>query len=481
MTQPLNIVFVMSDQWRWDIIFQEGHVCRTPNLVRFAREGHAFHNAYTAYPLCTPARGSLFTGKWPYQNNLTDNVDGGSYHPNGRLHLRHKTFLERLRDEAGYEIAYSGKWHLGQGTLHERRIDNVRASDGGDRAHGSMGRLGPAPTLDGETLRFYYGSYSEGTGLDQCRVEMGMEQIEALAERGGPFCAVISTSGPHFPHNIPKRFADMYADLPDDFMPENYCEPFVEANKPDMQSRPYWPCQETRVLTQAQWRKICQHYWGFCSHLDEQFGRVLDKLDELGLTEDTVVAFCADHGEMLGGHGKFDKGPDFYQETMHIPMIVRDPQKRKPNTPDGFVSLRDLFPTLVSLAGAESILSEAERARSYWATENDHTFYCYDSYQGREFKLRGIHTARCKYNWSPHDLCELYDLEADPGERKNLIHETSYRSIRDDLHAKLMAWMESERDYLLCAEHLPPPGTYLDGRSVEERHDHGVPWPKWRG
>ncbi|NOZ23349.1 MAG: sulfatase-like hydrolase/transferase [Planctomycetes bacterium] len=478
MGKPLNIVFLMADQWRWDTIFQAGHVCRTPNLLRFAEEGHAFLNAYTCYPLCTPARGSIFTGRWPYQNNLTDNVGRGSFYPHGKLRLDLKTYLERLRDDAGYEVSYCGKWHLGQGTLHERGIHNVRCSDGGDREHGSAARRGPNPTLDGEILQFYYGSYSEGIGLDQCRVEMGIEQIEGLAKGDKPFCAIISTNGPHFPHNIPRRFAEMYADLADDFMPENYCTPFTEPNKPDMQSRPYWPCQETRVLTQEQWRKTCQHYWGFCSHLDKQFGRVLDRLDELGLTHNTVVAFCPDHGEMLGGHGKFDKGPDFYQETMHIPMIIRDPQKRKPTKPDGFVNLRDLFPTLISLAGAEGILNDDECGRSHWVTEHEHTFYCYDSYQGREFKLRGIHTGRYKYNWSPHDLCELYDLASDPGERTNLIDDPAHTTSREELHAKLMAWMESEGDYLLCAGHLPPPGTYIDGRSVEERHDHGAQWPE---
>jgi arylsulfatase A-like enzyme len=106
----------------------------------------------------------------------------------------------------------------------------------------------------------------------------------------------------------------------------------------------------------------------------------LDKLDELGLMGNTVVAFSADHGEMLGAHGKFDKCPDFYEETVHIPMIVRDPRQAHPKKPDGFVNLRDLFPTLISLAGADSILTEDEQARSCWVTEHEHTFYCYDSY-----------------------------------------------------------------------------------------------------
>jgi arylsulfatase A-like enzyme len=202
---------------------------------------------------------------------------------------------------------------------------------------------------------------------------------------------------------------------------------------------------------------------------------VLDKLDELGIAQDTVVAFAVDHGEMLGGHGNFDKGPYFYEEIMHIPFIVRDPLGRVPRNADSLVNLRDLFPTLISLAGADGVLNDDERARSCWETDDDATFYTYDAYQGRQFKLRGIRTTRYKYNWSPNDLCELYDLETDPGERTNLINDPAYAGVQTELHGRLLAWMETEGDYLLHTQHLLPAGSYCDGRSFEEQHDPG--WP----
>jgi arylsulfatase A-like enzyme len=473
--EPLNIVLLMSDQWRWDTIFDPDHPCQTPHLRRLARQGVSFDRAFTCVPLCCPARGTLFTGLWPHQTGLTDNVQPGSFYPHGKLHPDHRTYLERLRDEAGYAVSYAGKWHMGLGTAAERGIQ-TDASDGA--APGRRREDLPRPVLQEDALLPFYATYADGEaagkGADQNAIEAGMAHIAAHARENRPFCTVISTWGPHFAHTVPQRFADFYADAtPEGFMPDNYCTPFVEEYKPKMQSKPYWPCQNTLPLGSEDWRKTVAHYWGFCTHLDEQFGRVLDQLGELGLAENTVVAFGVDHGEMLGAHGNFDKGPYFYEEIMHIPLIVRDPLGRTLLSAEGFVNLRDLFPTLISLAGAENVLQDDERARSYWVTDDDATFYTYDAYQGRQFKLRGIRTERWKYNWSPNDLCELYDLEADPGERVNLYKVPAHAAIQANLHRRLMAWMEAENDTLLHAKHLLPVGSYVDGRSFDEQHDPG--------
>ena len=469
--RPMNIVLLMSDQWRWDTIFQPDHVCQTPNLRRLAEEGVAFGNAFSCVPLCCSARGSLFTGLWPHQTGLMDNVQPGSFYPDGKLHPDHTTYLERLRDDAGYAVSYAGKWHMGLGTAADRGIE-ADASDGA--APGRRGEERREPVIEGDALLPFYASFTEGMPRDQHAIETGIGHIEALAQGDQPFCAVISTWGPHFAHIVPKHFADLYTDItPEGFMPDNYCMPFVEENKPKMQSKPFWPCQNTLPLTSEDWRKTVAHYWGFCTHLDEQFGRVLDTLGQLGIADNTIVAFAVDHGEMLGAHGNFDKGPYFYEEIMHIPLIIRDPRKRAPHHADGLVNLRDCFPTLITLAGVGYILTGDERARSYWSTDNDATFYTYDAYQGRKFKLRGIRTARYKYNWSPNDLCELYDLETDPGERVNLIDDRAHAAIQSGLHRRLMAWMEAEGDYLLHAQHLLPTGSYIDGRSFDEQHDPG--------
>lgn len=202
------------------------------------------------------------------------------------------------------------------------------------------------------------------------------------------------------------------------------------------------------------------------------FGRVMSEVKELNLVDNTVIAFLSDHGEMLGTHGMFDKGPYFYEEAVHIPLMMHDAEQRKPLNLNSFFNLRDLFPTLIELAGQEDLLTDFEREQSYWQTNHSATYFTYDAYQGREFKLRGIRTATYKYNWSPHDLDELYDLEHDPGERNNVAQKPEYADVRRDLKDRLFRWMRAENDYLLHTAFLPPPGTYIDGRHAAEQHDH---------
>ena len=462
-----NILLFMVDQLRWDAVFDNSNPCRMPGVLRFAEEGVRFDWAYTICPLCSPARGALFTGLLPHQNGLMDNA-GTRYRPERTLHREHRTYLERLQD-CGYTVTYSGKGHCGSQSLIGRGLDDVRCSDGG---HAPGKRTYPQQKQKrlGEWFWPYYVAYSEGTDQDRARTDAGKDQLRECAAQfrrdGTPFCSVISLSGPHFAHSIHRRYADLY-ELPDDFVPDNFPAPFTEERKPHVLGRAHWPSQETTLLTQDDWRKTVQHYWGYCTYIDDLFSEVLGLLDAAGLWQDTVVAFAPDHGEMLGAHGRFDKGPDFYEETAHIPLIIWDPEGREPVNRDSFVSLIGLFPTMISLAGAADVLSDDEKRRSIWATDHDHTCMCYDAYQGRHFMLRGIRTEHHKYTWRPRDLDELYDMHEDPGERNNLIDSPEHQSVVAELKAKLDAWMKKEGDYLYYAKHIPEPGSFADGRCYD--------------
>ncbi len=473
MAHRKNIILFVTDQWRWDTLNSPDHPALLPNLHAFAKEATNFQNAFTTVPLCTPARGSLFTGKLPHQNGAMDNVQGTSFFPQGKLHPAQTTYLERLKDD-GYHISFIGKWHLGDGTIQERGITDVALSDGGN-----MPLMTTADVTFTEPRKSpYFGTITSGIPLDEQRVNHAIQKLPELKEEGTPFCLVVCLHGPHFPHHVPQEYVDLYADLPQDYMPENWCPQFSEHNKPSAQSSSYWPCQDTSHMSQDDWRRTAQHYWGFCSYIDAMFGQLRKAVCKEGLDENTIMAFTADHGEMLGAHGWFDKGPFFYEEVMRIPMLVRDPDQevsaQEARISQTFVNLRDIFPTLIERSGGVAMLDEGEVSRSFWQSNADHAYYVYDAYQGRQFRFRGIRNTRYKYAWSPHDIEELYDLETDPLERVNLAQDAAYQAIRLDLNARLFNWMKKENDWLAGPGWHPPVGSYLDGRDRSEQH---IPMP----
>lgn len=467
MDNRKNIILFLTDQWRWDTLGDPDHPAILPNLTAFKKDATDFTHAFTTVPLCTPARGSLFTGKLPHQNGTTDNVQGTSFYPYGKLHPSQTTYLEKLAG-SGYHIAFIGKWHLGDGTLQDRGITDINLSDGGDTPIMTTADV----SFDDNRKSPYYGTIVDGASLDEDRVNAAIAKLTSLAELQRPFCLVVSLHGPHFPHHVPREYVELYHSLPEDFTPQNWCEQFSEVDKPRAQSASYWPCQDTSHMTQADWRQTAQHYWGFCSYIDQLFGRFMQAITACDLDETSVLAFTSDHGEMLGAHGWFDKGPFFYEEVMRIPMIIRSAGDSSPGSVNQFVSFRDLFPTLMQRAGCEATLSVEELSRSYWQTEADCTFYVYDAYQGRQFRFRGIREKRFKYAWSPHDKEELYDLENDPLERRNLSDCAEFDATKTRLKQRLFQWMQHEKDWLAGPAYHQPVGSYIDGRDVTEQHNH---------
>lgn len=462
MSNENNIILFITDQWRWDTLNDPTNPVKLPNLQNFRNEAVNFTNAFTTVPLCTPARGSLFTGRLPHQNGTMDNVQGKAFYPHGKLHPDQTTYLERLR-EAGYHVAFVGKWHLGDGTLLARGIDEVILSDGGDTPLTATSDV----TFDEPRKSPYYGTITSGEPLDGVRMDHAIRMLPSLASGDKPFCLVVSLHAPHFPHHVPEEYVSLYDDLPRGFVPDNWCEQFNEPNKPTAQSRPWHVVHDTSHMSAEDWRRTAQHYWGFCSYTDALFGRFRAAVSAAGLDDTTILAFTSDHGEMLGAHGWFDKGPFFYEEVMRIPMLIRAPSVAGEETRVNFVSFHDLFPTLIERAGGD-----IDADRSFFRTEADAAFYVYDAYQGRQFRFRGIREARFKYAWSPHDIEELYDLETDPGERMNLAGDPAHAATQARLKTRLFDWMKREGDWLSGPGHHPPVGSYVDGRDRDEQHVH---------
>jgi len=461
MSDRPNVLFLLTDQWRADHTGYAGHpIADTPTVDRLAAAGQWFANAFTTCPLCSPARGTLLSGRWPHQTGLYDNLGVGGSLQTGLDHGV-RTWLDAARD-AGFRTGYFGKWHLGQQSGEARGVtfDVVgQEADGprpGQRAPADergqivpevAARLAQQPSRPGDRPPFYA---LRPDGLDSMRDHRIAERaIGFLHEPDDrPWYCCASWPGPHFPSVLPEPWLSRYA--PDRFeLPANLGDRFV--NKPWWQNRHWWPPVATDDLTADDWRRTLAAYAGYVSLMDHELGRVLDTALAQAGGRETWVVFAADHGEMLGGHSRFDKHAYFYDEVLRIPLVIArlDPDGQPVGATgrrDEYVHLIDLAATLFGLAD-EACGGDGRDLRES-ADRPDETFACYHAYNGHSFQLRMLRTPDWKYVFTPQDIDELYDLRRDPGELRNLADEPQHTELLAALRARLFAWMAQTGDPL---------------------------------
>jgi len=432
MTQP-NIVFLFSDQQRWDTCGCYGQPLKiTPNLDRMATEGVRFENAFACQPVCGPARACLQTGK--YATEVT-------CHTNHRmLPLDEKTIAHYLK-EKGYDTAYIGKWHLASFGKHDG-ADDFRIRPVPPERRGGYDYWLASDTLE-FTSHSYDGYMFDGDGNKRAfpegryrvdaQTDWVIEYLQSRKENGKPFFLFASYIEPHHqndhghyegPHGSKERFKD-----------------FVTPGDLDE--------------TAGDWREEYPDYLGCINSLDRNVGRIKDTLETLGIGDNTLVIYTSDHGS----HFRTRNGE--YKRSCHdgcirIPMILHGPGFTGGAVRREMVSLIDLPPTILNAAmppvddrlcplrimrGRPLQQLVSERARD-WPEEV--FLQISESQCGR-----AIRTQKWKYSIrAPHksgsdpssdDYVEdfLYDLEADPHERNNLVADPDFRDIRKTLARKL--------------------------------------------
>jgi arylsulfatase A-like enzyme len=478
-----NVLVLMVDQQRRDTLGCYGgfgsQVCRTPHLDHMAAEGARFDRAYTAAPLCTPARASLQTGLWPTHHGLLFN-SGSRDLPlfrDARIAVDAPALGCLLRD-AGYHTAYFGKWHAGpEGDL--RRLgydDGPRVSEAGTDG---APRVADYPLSDPVRRRWARAStvYSAVTTADgdefreiwYChRVQEWLRQ-HAASQPDRPFLCVLSLPGPHWPCVVPERYAARY-DWRSVPLPGNLDDPLT--GKPAAQRIYREEAGESATLSDDEWRKCLARYYAFVTLIDEYFGQTLDVLDEIDQARDTLVVYLADHGDIMGAHRLFDKGPFMYEETVAIPLLMRWPAGIAAGvTPGPFVSTVDVMPTLLEAVGIDvpegidgrSLLPLVTNASGGRLTPRDWPDDAYSQFFGHGegrglYDVRMLRTERYKLVYYPHDVDELYDEREDPLELHNLSERPEYRSLHGDLQARLERRMEAAGDPLRhWMKRRPPP------------------------
>jgi arylsulfatase A-like enzyme len=460
-----NILLLLTDQERADLVDPDGLPVETPNVDRLRDAGTWFDRAYTPTSICTSARASLLTGLYPHAHGLINNSHEADA-VRTELPEDLPTFGESLAD-AGYENGYVGKWHVGRrgpdpfgfeyagGSDHfhddlDDRYDRYRDSLGvgaeriEEPVYAAVGDeemlVSGTTSLPPEATRTYF------------LAELTVEAIErrAASDDDAPFFHRTDFYGPHHPYVVPEPYASMYD--PDDVDPwPSYAETFDGKPRAHDEYRRY---RGVDGFDWETWAEVVAKYFGFATFIDDQIGRILDALEESGLDEETVVVHTSDHGDFAGSHRQFNKGPLMYEQTYRIPLVVRHPTEETVSETDAFVHLHDLMPTF--LDWADVAVPDGLHARSLVSVLSEGTpdgwrDSAYAQYHGDEFGLysqRMVRTDRYKFVYNGPDTNELYDLEDDPHELHNLADHPHYEGARREMRDRLVRWMDDVDDPL---------------------------------
>lgn len=422
ITKKPNIVYILTDQWRGSALGYAGNPdVKTPNLDAFAKESVNFANAVSVTPVCTPHRAALLTGKFPTTTGMFLN---DLYMP-----AEEETMAEILKAE-GYNTAYWGKWHLdghGRSTYipKERRqgFDYWKALE-------CSHNYTKMPYYDNDNLELkYWDEYSPFAIVKDAN-----KYITEHANDETPFLAFIALATPHYPHgSAPKKYKDMYP-------PESLT---INPNVPKE--------QEERS------RKELQGYYAHATATDEAIGSVLDKIKALGLSDNTIIVFSADHGEMMGAHGvKAFTKQLAWDESVRVPFLISYPSigKNKGTVVNAPITTPDILPSLLGLTDIkipEDV--EGEDLSQLIKNPNPKTdraaLVMNIAPFGANYKdapYRGIKTKQYTYARTPEGPSMLFDNINDPYQMNNLLDEVEFADLQKDLDAKLNAELKKIGD-----------------------------------
>lgn len=441
----MNFVFIITDSQRKDMVSAYGSPWMdTPNLDRLAREGVRFERAYTASPVCTPARSAMFSGMYPQVNGAWCNNTA----PSAAIPLMGTIF-----SYYGYRTGYTGKWHLdgnnyfgdgepGGGFEPDWWYDGKRYADDIGEAMFEAYLTGKTP----EELR--KAGFTEENIWGHRVADRAIDFLDHVGD--APFLLAVSFDEPHGPFVAPPEYWEQInpTEIP---KPVNYSAPVDD--KPLLQrvQREQNGEQEWELFA-PKWTR----FYGCNRYIDREIGRVLDAIDEKH-KDDTVVIYTSDHGDMLRAHGLLVKGPLMYEEVANIPFIVRAPSGRKNASSHELVSQLDILPTLLDFAGIEipgtmqgvsfkSLLEDEQASTRNTLMVSFNRFAINHDQFGSFYPIRCMVDVRYKLVINLLDTDELYDLQEDPGEMTNRIEDQSLVAVRDQLHDAILTEMDRSRD-----------------------------------
>jgi choline-sulfatase len=434
---PANTLVILSDEHQARAMGCAGHpFVSTPNLDRLAARGTRFTNAVTPCPICVPARAAFVTGQYVHQCRYWDNSFGYDGRVRGWGHAL---------QEAGIPVESIGKLHYQASGLPT----GFDAEHVPMHLHKGVGMLwasirDPLPAERPSSKRML-GEYigpgsSDYTRYDQSITDLAIEWLDTKGRAKEPWCLYVGLVAPHFPLVAPQEFFDLYPldSLPDPKLHPRDGHPLHPWSQ---EHEDFWSHEST--LKDAQERRTAvAAYYGLVSWLDHNVGRILDALDQAGLSSKTRVIYASDHGDNLGARGLWGKS-NLYRESVDIPMIAAGPGFA-PGHCDTPVSLLDLSVTILdSLDLDKSVLPQAiGRSLHEIAGEPyDPARLVFSEYHavGSNTAAYMVRNGRWKYHHYVRHEPELFDLANDPEETTNLAARADHQAIVVEMERALRA------------------------------------------
>jgi arylsulfatase A-like enzyme len=455
-----NILFLVADEYRHDCLGVAGHpIVKTPNFDRLAREGVRFTQAYTASPVCSPSRATMFTGRYPKVHGVTTN---------NMPFAEGEVVLPKLLRTRGYTTGMVGKLHL---QLGDDWFDFAEITAGGDgsaytaflRASGQMlkGNANTAATPgslvapDKTPLRIGTSVLPEDKFPEAWEADRAIDFIRAQKDKDKPWFLFVSMLKPHSEFVIPAPFDKMYAakamPLPKTFraglaMPEGFAAGESDADGPGSkrkrEKKADGPGSPARLFINDAdiLREVTAHYYGAVSLVDKHMGRVLAALDELGMRENTLVVFTADHGNMLGERNRMFKGV-MYESSARVPLLLRAPGRVSAGQVNAApVDNASIMPTLLELAGLNVPAGVQGKTLVPVLTKKGPPPEAAYSYLADKMVRQGDWKLIVPLARSRSGQPELYNVARDPDEQSNLYGKPETATVQARLTALMDAW-----------------------------------------
>lgn len=435
--RPRHVVFILADDHRYDAMGFLGHpLAETPNMDRLAAEGAHVRNALVTTALCSPSRASILTGLYTFRHRVIDN---NRPIPKGTL------YFPQYLQQAGYATAFIGKWHMGHaGDAPQPGFDHWVSFRG-------QGEYLPPTreyTLNVDGRRVPQKGYITDELTDYALAWLAKQRP---AEK--PFFLYLSHKAVHADFTPAERHAGRFAN-------RTWKRPATQTLTAEaVRTQPRWVRDQRNSWHGADFPyhselDIDRYYKSYGETLcavDDSIGRIMAQLEKMGVADDTLVVYMGDNGFMFGEHGLIDKRVA-YEPSIRVPMVMRCPSLFKGGKViDQVVANIDVAPTIMDVMGLKppphfdgaSMLPLLRGESVPWRDVFLYVYYWEKNFPQSPtvFSLRGDRYKYLTY-YGLWDVDELYDLQNDPGEQQNLLHNPTYAPIAEQMEQRLYAMME---------------------------------------